>query len=172
MKEKLPIPERPWDIYWICKKRTGKLSSIMHNLMEKKGLDKAQGSILKEKAIKLLMNSGYGVFGSRSFYYYDIRLVELVTAFSRYTLLGLEKLLKENGNGIIYGDTDSLFFTGDEGEISEMAMEKFHVKFELDVEWKILFLTFLKKQYLGLTKNGERENTTLYGYLRSSMKLH
>ena len=109
------------------------------------------------------MNSGYGVFGSRSFYYYDIRLVELVTAFSRYTLLGLEKLLKENGNGIIYGDTDSLFFTGDEGEISEMAMEKFHVKFELDVEWKILFLTSLKKQYLGLTKNGERENTTLYG---------
>ncbi|MDQ6862975.1 MAG: hypothetical protein M3044_04050 [Thermoproteota archaeon] len=167
VKEKLPIPERPWDRYWICKKRTGKLSLIMHDLMEKKGLYKAQGSTLKEKAIKLLMNSGYGVFGSRSFYYYDIRLVELVTAFSRYTLLGLERLLKENGNGIIYGDTDSLFFTGDAGEISKMAM-KFHVKFELDVEWKILFLTSLKKQYLGLTKNGERENTTLYG-LKSNL---
>lgn len=163
VKEKLPIPERPWDCYWICKKRTGKLSAIMHDLMEKKALYKMQESTLKEKAIKLLMNSGYGVFGSRSFYYYDIRLVELVTAYSRYTLLGLEQLLKENGNGIIYGDTDSLFFTGDAGQISKMAMEKFHVKFELDVEWKILFLTSLKKQYLGLTKNGERENTTLYG---------
>ena len=163
VKEKLPTPERPWDCYWICKKCTGKLSAIMHDLMEKKALYKAQGSTLKEKAIKLLMNSGYGVFGSRSFYYYDIRLVELVTAFSRHTLLGLEKLLKENGNGIIYGDTDSLFFTGDPGEVSKMAMEKFRVKFESDVEWKILFLTSLKKQYLGLMKNGERENTTLYG---------
>ncbi len=160
--EELQEPRRPWERYWICTKQRGKLSDIMHDLMEKKRQYKSK-SKLKEKAIKLLMNSGYGVFGSRAFTYYDIRLTELVTGFARYTLLGLKDLVETQGTKIIYGDTDSLFLTGNPGEISKLALEKFNVRFELDREWKILFFTSREKQYIGLLQSGERDNTTLHG---------
>src|SRR5207253_6372701 len=54
---------RPWGSYWICKKQSGKLSKIMENLLKRKEEYKTEGLTLKEKAIKLLMNSGYGTFG-------------------------------------------------------------------------------------------------------------
>jgi hypothetical protein len=52
----------------------------MANLMERKRQYKKSGEKLKEKAIKILMNSGYGCFGNTYFEYRDPRVAELITA--------------------------------------------------------------------------------------------
>ena len=91
---------RPW-YYWICKRRTGKLGEIMKDLIEKKIDFKRQGSKLKEKDIKLLINSGYGTFGNPYFPFYDVRVSELITGFARYTLGSIRKSLTEKGCEVV-----------------------------------------------------------------------
>jgi DNA polymerase I len=120
---------------------------------------KAKGLTLKEKAIKLLMNSGYGTFGQVYFKYYDPRVAELITGFARFTLDSLVKFTNDNGGKILFGDTDSLFIADDNITNNNIAIdiisetkERFKVKLVQDRLWKVLFLILNKKQYVGLTE--------------------
>ncbi|MGB6531862.1 MAG: DNA polymerase domain-containing protein [Candidatus Nitrosopolaris sp.] len=158
---------RPW-YYWICKIKTGKFGEIMKDLIAKKMEFKRQKLKLKEKAIKLLINSGYGTFGNPYFPFYDIRVSELITGFARYTMGSIRKSLTEKGCKIVYGDTDSLFLYIVEGnltidDIIAEAKNKYGILFELNTTWKILLLTDKQKTYLGLTDRDEVEGTTMLG---------
>jgi DNA polymerase elongation subunit (family B) len=68
---------RPWH-YWICQKQRGKFADIMKDLIQRKIQYKESGVKLKEKAMKILMNSGYGGFGNAYFEYIDPRVAELI----------------------------------------------------------------------------------------------
>jgi DNA polymerase elongation subunit (family B) len=57
----------------------------MKDLVEQKIGYKRSGDRLKEKAVKILMNSGYGCFGNAYYQYQDTRVAELITAFGQYT---------------------------------------------------------------------------------------
>jgi hypothetical protein len=164
--KELDIP-RPWGTYWICNKQRGKLSKIMEDLLKRKEEYKAQGLTLKEKSIKLLMNSGYGTFGQVYFKYYDPRVAELITGFARYTLDSLVKLVNENGGKILFGDTDSIFVAGESestsNNIISVARVRFNIKLVQDRIWKVLFLTSNKKQYVGLTEQGKVIDKGLVG---------
>jgi DNA polymerase elongation subunit (family B) len=160
---------RPW-YYWICKLRTGKLGEVMKDLIEKKIEFKRQKMKFKEKAVKLLINSGYGTFSNPYFPFYDVRVSELITAFARYTLGSIRNSLMKKGCKIVYGDTDSLFVTVDEGNTSlttdkiiSEAKNKYGVLFELKTTWKILLLTDKQKTYLGLTDRDEVDGTSMLG---------
>jgi hypothetical protein len=155
--------DRNWSHYWICQKNIdGKLSKIMHELLKKKNEYKAQGLTLRSKSIKILMNALYGLCAQVTFYHYDPRISELATAYARYTINGLAKIL---GSAVVLGDTDSLFCKNIDKDIDIIAeaKNKFGVSFELDKSWKILFVMNLKKQYFGLTVDGKSENKKLTG---------
>ena len=64
------------------------------------------------QALKVMMNSVYGLFGSDGiFAFQDYRVAELVTAFARLKLLEMKELAnKQFGMNIVYGDTDSIFY--------------------------------------------------------------
>jgi DNA polymerase I len=131
----------------------------MEDLLQRKEEYKAVGLTLKEKAIKLLMNSGYGTFGQVYFKYYDPRVAELITGFARHTLNSLVKFVNDNGSKILFGDTDSIFVAGgntnETMDIVSEARDRFNVKLVQDRDWKVLFLTSNKKQYVGLTEKGK-----------------
>jgi DNA polymerase elongation subunit (family B) len=137
----------------------------MQDLLQRKEEHKASGLTLKEKALKLLMNSGYGTFGQVYFKYYDPRVAELVTGFARYTLDSLVKFVNKNGGKILFGDTDSIFVAGDNCviDIVSEAKEKYNVKLVQDRFWKVLFLTSKKKQYVGTTEQGKVIDKGLVG---------
>jgi DNA polymerase elongation subunit (family B) len=81
----------------------------------------------------------------------------------------LEKFVgKEN---VLYGDTDSIYLVGANNKIVAEARDKFNVRLEVDKVWKILFLTSNKKQYVGLTAEGELEYTTMTG-MKSNQPLY
>ena len=142
--------KRPWH-YWICQKQPGQLSEVMENLLAKKRDYKLSGQKLKEKATKILMNSGYGVFASAYFKYNDIRVAELITGYGQYTIKELEKYA---GNRMVYGDTDSIYLKSKDDTIIAKAAE-LDVTLEFERVWKGLFLSHNKKQYFGLTEDGK-----------------
>jgi DNA polymerase I len=166
INKELEVP-RPRGTYWICKRWRGKFSEIMEDLLQRKEQYKTHGLTLKEKALKLFMNSGYGTFGQVYFKYYDPRVAELITGFARHTLDSLVKFVNDNGGKILFGDTDSIFVAennnDDAIDIISEAKERFNVKLVRDRLWKILFLTSNKKQYVGLTNQGNVVDKGLVG---------
>jgi hypothetical protein len=149
---------RPWN-YWICPNR-GILSDVMKNLVAEKQEYKRQSNKKMEKAIKLLMNSGFGILK-----YLDVRLADLITGYSRQTLLGLSDRIRELGGIVLMGDTDSVGFTEcrDIDTLTSYAKDIYGVTFTLDKFWSILFVTPLKKQYFGILKDGTIHTKTLTG---------
>lgn len=141
----------------------------MKDLIQRKIQYKESGLKLKEKAMKILMNSGYGGFGSAYFEYQDPRVAELITAFGQYTLKSLEIFVGKDN--VLYGDTDSIYLVGANDNIIAEAKDKFNVRLEIDKVWKILFLTSNKKQYVGLTEKGELVYTTMTG-MKSNQPLY
>lgn len=61
------------------------------------------------QAIKILMNSFYGVMGSYGCRFYHPDLPRAITGTGHKLLLGSKDYLESQGYKVIYGDTDSLF---------------------------------------------------------------
>jgi DNA polymerase elongation subunit (family B) len=94
-------------------------------------------------------------------FYQDPRVAELITAFGQSTLKYLENFAgKEN---VLYGDTDSIYLKSENDAIISEAYQSCGAKLEVDKRCKILFLTPNKKQYFGITEDGELIHTRLTG---------
>jgi DNA polymerase elongation subunit (family B) len=83
--------------YWICKKIEGIFPKKLRLFKEERIRQKQFGNTVKQMALKILINSGYGVFGSRFFKYYDPRVAEIITAYGRYTLTKMQEIAEEMG---------------------------------------------------------------------------
>ncbi|MCL4335773.1 MAG: DNA polymerase II [Candidatus Thermoplasmatota archaeon] len=70
---------------------------------EKEYLDGIQG------AIKILMNTFYGVLASSFYRFTNLEIGGAVTAYARNTITALIEKLKSENYKVIYGDTDSIF---------------------------------------------------------------
>jgi DNA polymerase elongation subunit (family B) len=98
------------DIDWICKRKVGAFPDRLIGFKDERLNEKRLGNKAKTQALKILINGGYGVFGSAFYKYYDPRVAELVTAAGRYILNEMEFSAEHDyGFQIIYGDTDSIF---------------------------------------------------------------
>jgi DNA polymerase elongation subunit (family B) len=65
----------------------------------------------QQKAIKLYMNSFYGVTGQSDSLFYKLELAGGVTLAGRIHIKLVAEFVKKKGFGIKYGDTDSLYLT-------------------------------------------------------------
>ncbi len=100
--------------------KKGLLPQILSDLMDERDEVKAKmkESSGKEKsyydglqnAIKILMNSFYGVFASSFYRFTDPRIGETITAFARENIKKVIHDLESEGLKVIYSDTDSVFF--------------------------------------------------------------
>jgi len=102
-------------------KREGLLPGILVRLMEERAATKkamAAASTPDERdyynglqeAIKILMNSFYGVLASSFYRFTDPKIGASITAFSREATKDLIRKLEGEGLKVIYSDTDSVFF--------------------------------------------------------------
>lgn len=90
-------------------RRPGILAGILDELMPRREAAKQAGDAVKSHAIKILMNSFYGVLGTPACRFYDPRLANAITSFGREVLLWCKARIEERGLRVLYGDTDSLF---------------------------------------------------------------
>ncbi|MEM1919116.1 MAG: DNA-directed DNA polymerase I [Desulfurococcaceae archaeon] len=114
-----------------------------------------------QRALKVLINASYGVFGSSSFPLYSPAVAESVTAIGRRILYSLLRKSADIGIKVVYGDTDSLFLWNPTEQqlikLQEWVSKSFGLEIEIDKTFTFVLFSGLKKNYLGRTTNGDVE---------------
>ena len=99
-------------------RRKGLLSEILDELMPRREAARRAGDTVASHAIKILMNSFYGVLGTPACRFYDPRLANAITGFGRELLLWCQTRIEAAGRRVLYGDTDSLFVLTDAPDVA------------------------------------------------------
>ena len=157
--------------YWTCKEKKGITSLLIGSLRDLrvnyyKQLSKDKTISLEERqlytvvsqAIKVILNASYGVMGAEIFPLYCLPVADATAAIGRNIITKTIEKCKESGIEVVYGDTDSLFLRdpskGNVEEISKWAKTNQGVDLELDKEYRYVVFNNLKKNYLGVLKDG------------------
>ena len=176
-----------------------KFSSIKHylpelisKLIEQRNTAKKNNDRYLSQAIKILMNSFYGVMGSFGCRFYHPDLPNAITSTGKWLLLGSKDYLEQKGYKVLYGDTDSLFVKIKETEVAyadyygnEIAKDlneywkrelkgNFNVESYLELEYEKFYKKFVltqsrgsesgaKKRYAGLIADKESSKIEFVG---------
>ena len=107
--------------FWASKHRVGLVPHLLEDLMgqrelHKRGMqeagdDNTQRSFHDDMqyAVKILMNSFYGVFASGFYRFTHRDLGSSITAWARHNIKGVIAELEAEGHAVVYSDTDSIF---------------------------------------------------------------
>ena len=85
------------------------LPELVKTLMEHREEAKSEKNAPLSQAIKIIMNSLYGVLGSRGCVFHDARLASSITLRGHQIMKQTRAWIEELGYQVIYGDTDSTF---------------------------------------------------------------
>jgi DNA polymerase-2 len=94
----------------------GILTEILDDIMPRREEARRAGDRVRSQAIKILMNSFYGVLGTPACRFHDTRLANAITSFGREVLLWCKAQIEAGGLHVLYGDTDSLFVESGEAD--------------------------------------------------------
>ncbi len=72
-----------------------------------------------QEAIKVLMNTFYGVLGTSFYRFTNREISSAITAYARQTIKSIIKDMEDKGITVIYGDTDSIFIKSNKKTIDE-----------------------------------------------------
>ncbi len=92
------------------------LPRILDELFPRREAAKRIGDAVGSHAIKILMNSFYGVLGTSACRFYNPALANSITGLGREILLWSKRWFEAAGFAVLYGDTDSLFVASRGGE--------------------------------------------------------
>ena len=90
-------------------KRDHILPKIIESLWAARDEAKRDGNAALSQAIKIIMNSFYGVLGTSGCRLHDSRLTSSITRRGHDIIIETVKLIEAEGYEVIYGDTDSVF---------------------------------------------------------------
>jgi DNA polymerase elongation subunit (family B) len=77
--------ERRSERYWICERNKGAVPTMLAKFKQERDHYRSLGDETMSQALKVMMNSIYGLFGPDGiFEFQDYRVAELVTAFASY----------------------------------------------------------------------------------------
>ncbi len=158
---------------------------------EREGAKRA-GDTVKANAIKILMNSFYGVLGAGASRLFSPEVANAVTHFGQYLIRHAAECVQRQGYDVLYGDTDSLFVDAHEpdadrartlGErlradigaaVAATIETEFGCRSFLELEFEKLYRRFFlpevrggkvgsKKRYAGLVADGAAEHIEFTG---------
>ncbi len=168
------------------------LPDFIDELMKMRDTAKKKKDKQLSQAIKILMNSFYGVMGSYGCRFYHPDLPRAITGTGHKLLLSSKEYLEKKNLKVIYGDTDSLFvmlndISSEDGETQGKKVVKelnsywknklkkeFKVESYLELEYEKYYKKFIitpargaeigaKKRYAGLVNKDGKENIEFVG---------
>jgi DNA polymerase I len=113
-----------------------------------------------QNAVKILMNSFYGVLASAFYRFTNKDIGAAITAFARESITGIIQSLATEGQEVVYSDTDSVFVKSPEPTLEgskrfgESLAKRFSaegVTFEFQSVYDSFFSHGAKKRYVGRT---------------------
>ena len=173
-------------------RRKAILGRLLDELMPRREEARRAGDDVKSHAIKILMNSFYGVLGTPACRFYDPRLANAITGFGREILLWCKSRIEGEGRRVLYGDTDSLFVesgapdpgaarragqalaAGINRDLAGYIKERWRVDSRLDLVFDRLYLRLClpamrhgpsgaRKRYAGLVEAGSGRRVVFTG---------
>ncbi|MGR5222619.1 DNA polymerase II [Vibrio parahaemolyticus] len=169
------------------------LPNLIEDLWKARDVAKINNEKAFSQAIKIIMNSFYGVLGSSGCRFFDTRLASSITMRGHEIMKTTKKLIEEQGYQVIYGDTDSTFvslndkFTPEDADkignqlVSSINLwwsthlkDEYNLNSILELEYETHYHKFLmptirgsetgsKKRYAGLIGEGENERLIFKG---------
>ena len=156
------------------RRRRGILTELLDELFSSREKAKAAGNTIASNAIKVLMNSFYGVLGTSACRFSHPLLANAITSFGKHLLLWAKGWMEQRGLTVLYGDTDSLFVAGSGGtggpalakrlsaDLSAYVAATWRVRSYLEMEFETCYERLLlpsvrgggrgaTKRYVGLT---------------------
>ncbi len=85
------------------------LPAMLDELFPQREAARRAGDAVASQAIKILMNSFYGVLGTPACRFHNTAVANAVTGMGRRLLRWSKRWFEERGFDVLYGDTDSLF---------------------------------------------------------------
>ncbi|MEQ8484873.1 MAG: DNA polymerase II [Pseudomonadales bacterium] len=85
------------------------LPAMLDDLFPRREAAKRRGDAVASQAIKILMNSFYGVLGTPACRFHNPAIANAITGQGRHLLLWSKAWFEARGYAVLYGDTDSLF---------------------------------------------------------------
>ncbi len=99
------------------------LPRLLDELFPRREAAKRKGDNVAAHAIKILMNSFYGVLGTPACRFFNPALANSITGLGKEMLLWSKAWFESEGFTVLYGDTDSLFVHSGSG-VAERAGER------------------------------------------------
>jgi len=150
------------------------LPEIITQLWQERDKAKRDKNAPLSQAIKIIMNSFYGILGSTGCRFFDPRLSGSITKRSHAILKQTKVWIEALGHQVIYGDTDSIFvYIGDEFSLDESRAlgkklqqfinsqwqqeieEQFKTKCLLEIEFETHFSQFFMPAIRGAMQSGQ-----------------
>jgi len=156
------------------------LPRMLDALFPRREAARKSGDDVASNAIKILMNSFYGVLGTSACRFYNPALANSITGAGREILLWSKRWFESAGFSVLYGDTDSLFVSshGDDpnatrelgrrlaerlsGELSQYILERWRVVSRLELKFEKLYL----RLFLPHARHSTRGASKRYAGLR------
>lgn len=163
------------------------LPDIITELWQQRDLAKKAKDAARSQAIKILMNSFYGVLGSGGCRFYDTRLASSITMRGHEIMQTTAGWIEEQGHQVIYGDTDSTFVwlqnhpSHDEAQcigkqlaqdINQRWRDKLKTELELDCQLELEFETHFSKFLMPTIRGSEQGSKKRYAGLKQSDEGH
>ncbi|MBI3334759.1 DNA polymerase II [Candidatus Pacearchaeota archaeon] len=138
-KEKDSI-EAPNKAYF--RNEEGILPGIIQRLHEAREKAKKEKREFSNYAIKIIMNSFYGVLASQNSRYFDFDMANAITHFAQFIIKMTAKEIEKLGHKVIYQDTDSVFV------VSDLSKTKAHaLGTELQENINSFYANYVKKEF-------------------------
>lgn len=174
------IPGTP---HWVCRRRRGLTSLIIGSLRDlrvkwykpisrDKRLSREERAFYDviQRALKVILNASYGVFGAETFRFYCPPLAESTAAIGRYAMTQTLEASEKLGIEVIYGDTDSIFLEQPREEqileLMKWSGRSLGVELDIDKLYRYVVFSRRKKNYVGVSQDGSVDIKGLTGKKR------
>jgi DNA polymerase II len=162
------------------------LPRLLDELFPRRDAAKRAGDDIASQAIKILMNSFYGVLGTSACRFFNPALANAITGMGKEMLLWSKRWFEAAGFTVLYGDTDSLFVSSGHTDpdaahaqarqlvadlnvqLARYIAERWRVQSRLELQFEALYLRLFlphargstrgaSKRYAGLLREGNVE---------------
>ncbi|MEE9326738.1 MAG: DNA polymerase II [Cocleimonas sp.] len=151
------------------------LPDIVTQLWQDRDQAKKENNQPLSQAIKIIMNSFYGVLGSSGCRFFNPQLASSITKRGHQIIQNSKKLIEEQGYNVIYGDTDSVFVLLGENKTEKACQTigrklqnilnewwqkyletEFQIESHLEIEFETHYLRFLMPTIRGAEKGSKK----------------
>ncbi len=113
------------------------LPSVIERFMQSRDEAKQRGDRNADQAIKIMMNALFGVLGAGSCRFFDPEIANAITGFGQLILAWTRQAFEEQGVGVLYGDTDSVFVQLETGGGARARAELLRERVETRIHQRI-----------------------------------